>query len=92
MAAGTLARCNEQLQLLKPQAANALHLFSHQEHFEQYWALAAERLAKRLRHEHLRQAAVVEGIRYLLQQRLISTKCQHKAAREGFSKVDLLFI
>ena len=90
MAAGKLARCNEQLLLLKLQAANALHLFSHQEQFGQYWALTAEHLAQRLRHGHPRQAAVVEGIRYLLQQRLISTECQHKAAREAFSKVDLL--
>ena len=32
----------------------------------------------------------LHAIRYLLQQRLISTECQHKAAREAFSKVDLL--
>ena len=90
MAAGKLARCNEQLLLLKLQAANALHLFSHQEQFGQYWALTAERLAQRLRHGHPQQAAVVEGIRYLLHQRLKSLECQHKAAREAFSKVDLL--
>ena len=90
MAAGKLARCHEQLRLLKLQAANVLHLFSHQEQFGQYWTATAVRLAQHLRHGQPRQAAVVEGIRYLLQQRLISIECQHKAAREGFSKVHLM--
>ena len=62
MAAGKLARCNEQLHLLKLQAANAQHLFRHQEQFGQYWALIAECLARRLRNGHPQQAAVVEGI------------------------------
>ena len=61
MVASKLAQCNEQLLLLKLQAANALHLFSHQERFGQYWALTAERLAQLLRQEFMRQAAVAEG-------------------------------
>ena len=57
----TAGSCDKQLHLLRLQAAKVLRLFSHQEHFGQFWTATAERLTQHLHHGDSRQAAVVEG-------------------------------